>query len=195
MKKYTLGLALVFIMGMMVIGVSQPVNAVNTFSAPEYVIEDQNGSTLGGISNIAFKGQILVSMHNSTDDEHYWVQIFTPSGAAAPVSNLIGEQLDVWYSGAGCTGTAYIKEPASAGVEAALRGATYAIGRKAGATYEDSIVLRGSGAGSDNSGSMSSKFKASTIPFCTEAQSTSAATVVATQVEDLSDYVRPFRYR
>lgn len=195
MNKHIKTLAFAFTVGVMAISLSQPAIAVNTFSAPEYIVEDQTGATLGGISSISFKGQVLVSMYNSTDEEYYWVQVFTTSGAAVPVSNLISEQLDVWYSGAGCTGTAYIKEPAGAGVEAALRGATYAIGRKAGATHEDSIVLRGSGSGSNNSGSMQSKFKASTIPFCTEAQSTSANTVVATQVEDLSDYVRPFKYR
>lgn len=188
------GLVVLLLMGVMVSSLAQPVMAQATFVAPEYVVEDQLGAVLGGLSAIAFKGQVIVAMQNATHDESYWVQVFTANNTP-PATRLISEQLDVWYSGNNCTGTAYIKDPANAGIEATLRGATYAIGRKAGATYEDSIVFRGVGTGSDNSSSMMSKFKASNETMCENLQSTTVPTVVAVQVDDLSGFQRPFRYR
>ncbi len=105
---------------------------------------------------------------------------------------------DVWYSNSDCTGAAYVLAPSNFSDLSALRGSVYVIGRNPGVTDEDSLILRASGTGSDNSANMQSRYRTrlDTGPTCNSGAQTfptTSPTVVATQVDDLSGLTRPFK--
>lgn len=182
-KRIVLG-SVAFAMGALAGNLVQPVTAESVFTAPEYVFKDQNGLVVGGLSAIALRGQMEISRWNPIHEEHYQIQLRP--------TQIFSEDVNLYYSNNDCTGIAYIREPADFGGLAAMRGSNYAIGRKAGATWEDSLVMRGSGAGIDNSSLMQSKYTPSAATPCSTPGSTTSPTVVATQVDDLSNFVRPF---
>jgi hypothetical protein len=182
----------IFAIGFLASSLIQPVTAQSTFSAPEYVFKDQNGAVVGGTSDLAFKGNAIASMYNATHDERYFILFFSLN-ATDGADRIAAEQNDVYYSNPDCTGTAYILAPSEVDIYSKMRGSVYAIGRKPGAANgEDSLVLRGSGAGANNSASQQSKYRSFSDPACTSPSSTTRLTVVGSQVDDLSSFVRPF---
>ena len=183
-KKVLLGILAGLAVGAVATHLSHPLKAQNTWNAPEWIVTDNNGTVVGGFSIVAFHGQNWVSFHNSTHNENFYLTVRK--------DRMSGEDPNVYYSNADCTGTAYVSAPDVGNGIASLRGSTYGLGRKPGATDEDAIVVRGTGAGADNSGSMQSRFRAINTPQC-ELITTSNPTVVATQVMDLSSFVRPFK--
>lgn len=182
-KNVTIAVLAIVAVVLLLAHMTQPAKAQNTLTTPEWVVKDSNGTLVGGLSILAFHGQNWVSFHNDTDDENFYLTVRR--------DRLSGEFPNVYYTNADCTGTPYIESPSDSNGISALRGSSYGIARKVGATDEDSYVVRGTGAGSDNSGILQSRFRAIDTPQCTMT-STSNNTVVATVVMDLSHFVRPF---
>ena len=175
-------------------GVSQ---ADPTVRSPQFVVTDQNGTLVGALASVGTRvsgggtNWVRVLRRDTTNNENYTFFV--------GVNFLEGiDDDDVWYSNNDCTGTAYVQAPSNFSDLAGLRGSVFVIGRKAGATDEDSLILRGSGAGADNSASMMSRYRTrqDAGPTCNTGGSvfpTTSPTVVATQVDDLSGLTRPFK--
>ena len=101
----------------------------------------------------------------------------------------------MYYTGNNCTGDAYIASPVGSNALAGLRGSSYGIGRKVGATPEGSLVIRGTGTGTNNGSTgtaiLNSQFRPSRTPAC-DTGTTTNNTVFGVQVMDLSGFTLPF---
>ena len=185
MKGASIGVLLLAGLGLMGVW-SQPGEADPIGRLPEFVIKDQNGTVLGPRSQASGTASVAVLMRDTINNETFDLQIAANSLRGA-------DSNDVWYTNADCTGTAYVLEPAGASPIAEMRGSVYAVGRKAGATNEDSVIVRGAGTGANNDAAINSRFRtfAPGAPSCS-ASDPGVNTVQATQVMDLSTLVRPF---
>ncbi len=169
------------------VGMSQTVAAI-----PEIVVKDQNDLVLGGLSVGSGAGSIAVMLKDTVNNQNYHILLGQ--------NRLRGfNTSDVWYTNADCTGTAYVQAPSTLGrTTAALRGATYAIGRKvgggSGGPDEDSVIVRGAGAGSNQDAIINSRWRTNTLsdPVCSSSDP-AIDVVQATQIADLSNFQRPWK--
>ena len=157
---------------------------------PELVVKDTNGTLLGPRSQASGSTSVTVLRKDPVNGDIYDLLVAANSLRGA-------DSNDVWYTNADCTGTAYVVEPAGVfSPAAAMRGSVYAVGRSAGATNEDCLILRGAGSGSDQDAAINSRYRtlAPGTPSCTNnGQFDPGVNVVqATQIDDLCSLVRPF---
>lgn len=168
-----------------------------TARIPAFTVTDDDGTVLGpfldqgpragGVSSQIY---VKVLMRDTMNDESYtlFVGKFDLQGV---------DEDDIYYENADCTGIAYLQTPENyPGSLAEMRGSVYAIGFKFGATDTDSLVMRASGTGADNSALMGARYRSDADGSgtgCNAGQSTTNPTVVATEAADLSGFIRPFK--
>lgn len=164
---------------------------------PEFLVTDQGGTEVGtfaGTSDRVSGGSnfVRVLRHDVGSGENY-IFYLGPNR----LQGLDDE--DVYYENNDCTGTAYVAAPESFDDLPGLRGSVFVVGKKAGAgaAVEDSLILRGSGVGTDNTGNILSRYRTDVVsgPSCFSGGSVfpPALSVVAFEVADLSALVRPFK--
>lgn len=169
------------------------------YVAPQFTVTDQDGVVVGALASVGSR--------ISSPSENFVRVLRQDTGSNENYTFLVGadhlqgiDDEDLWYSNADCTGTAYVLAPSNSGFAGdlvELRGSVFVIGRNpvVAAAIEDSLVLRGSGSGTDNSGDMLSRYRTDLVngPSCNTPDSTTSDTVEATLVDDLSGLLRPFK--
>ena len=164
---------------------------------PEFTVTDMGGVLLGAYAGASDRvtggaAYVRVLRQDTINNENYLLFV-------GP-DHLQGlDDDDVWYSMADCTGTPYVKWPGDFHELPGLRGSVYAVGRKSGATDEDSVIVRGaiSGMMDTDTGKLNSRYRTNigSAPTCSSGGSVFPPTnfVEATEVADLSALVRPFK--
>ena len=164
---------------------------------PEFLVTDSVGTEVGafaGTSDRVSGGSnfVRVLRHDAGSGENY-IFYLGPNR----LQGLDDE--DVFYQNADCTGTAYVAAPETFDELPGLRGSVFVVGKKAGASalVEDSLILRGSGVGADNTSNILSRYRTDVVngPACFTGSSVfpPALSVVAFEVADLSALIRPFK--